>query len=91
MVSFASRHGVGARRLYWWRYQLAATNGEKRKAERGRLIPMTVIGCEPIETPRSAGGGIVVIDGGLRVEVEQAESVSPAWLATLLRAVRSGA
>ena len=91
VVAFAARHGVTASRLYGWRYQLAGARGEKREAEHGRLIPMTVIGGEPIDAPRSSGGGVVVIEGSLRVEVEQAETVSPGWIATLLRSVREGA
>ena len=90
VVAFAARHGVAARRLYWWRYQLAG-KGEKTEAGRVRLIPMTVIGGESIDAPQSAGGGVVVIDGSLRVEVEHADSVPAAWIATLLRNVREGA
>ncbi|MDP9149142.1 MAG: transposase [Myxococcota bacterium] len=90
VVSFARRHGISARRLYWWRTELAERKGERRSAERGRLIPMTVIDA-PIAAPRLAPGGVVVIDGGLRVEVEEPGAVSPVWIATLLRTVREGA
>jgi hypothetical protein len=90
VVAFASRHGISARRLYWWRYELADRKDERRSAERGRLIPMTVIDA-PLDAPRLAHGGVVVIDGGLRVEVEEPGAVSPVWIATLVRTVREGA
>jgi hypothetical protein len=43
---------------------------------------------EPAIEPRRVSGRVVVVDGGLRVEVEEAEAVSPEWIATLVRAVR---
>ena len=97
VVAFARRHGIVAERLYWWRNRLAVLAKRTRKTDTGtvgRLIPLTVV--EPPAMAQSAaasgvGGRVVVIDGGLRVEVEDAGAVSPAWIATLLRTVKEGA
>ena len=91
VVAFARRHGISAKRLYWWRHQLKTRT---TKAERGndapreavaRLIPVTV---RPVPNEAQANEGVVVTDGELRVEVGVASAVSPTWIATLLRLVR---
>jgi transposase-like protein len=86
IVAFARRHGMSAKRLYWWRHRLKkeGTPGECGPA---RLIPIAV---RPAETQPSEG--VVVVAGELRVEVRDASATSPAWVATLLRLAReSGA
>lgn len=93
IAAFARRHGIAPKRLYWWRDRLAvAEEGRSKRSTEpiGRLIPLTVVQAP---APRGLVGGhrVVVIDGGLRVEVEEPEAVSPAWVATLVRAVRDGA
>lgn len=95
IAAFGRRHGIAPKRLYWWRDRLGGAAAEEERSKRskepiGRLIPLTVVQAP---APRGLVGGhrVVVIDGGLRVEVEEPEAVSPAWVATLVRAVRDGA
>lgn len=94
IAAFARRHGIAPKRLYWWRDRLAVDvdeGGSKRSMETiGRLIPLTVVQA-PAQEGQGGGHRVVVIDGGLRVEVEEPEAVSPAWVATLVRTVREGA
>lgn len=93
ILAFAREHGIVPKRLYWWRYRLAVSPQEKRTRSSepvGRLIPLTVV--ESVSPARSrAEGRVVVIDGALRVEVDDPAAVSPAWIATLVRSVREGA
>ena len=91
VVAFARRHGMSAKRLYWWRQQLKtrttkAGRGTEAKGEDvARLIPVTL---RPVPVEAQAKEGVVVTDGELRVEVGVASAVSPTWVATLLRLVR---
>jgi transposase-like protein len=90
-VAFARRHGLSAKRLYWWRQRLR----KERNVEgvEARFIPVTV---RPGKIERGAAGAqtngcvAAVVDGELRVEVGDASAVSAAWIAELLRLVREG-
>lgn len=84
VAAFARRHGLSAKRLYWWRRRLR----KQRTVQSGetRLIPL-MLRPEPIEPPPTK---VAVTEGGLRVEVGDASAVSPAWIAALLRLTREG-
>jgi len=85
--AFARRHGLAAKRLYWWRRRLksdtAVEDGD------ARLIPVTVR-AERVEPRAATSGSVAVVAGELRIEVGEAGAVSPAWIAELLRLVREG-
>jgi transposase-like protein len=92
VAAFARRHGIVVQRLYWWRHRLVADKKRMRRKKPGapaiaRLIPLSVIEAPAIGRP-AGGRGVVVMDGGLRVEVEEPEAVSPTWVAALIRTVR---
>jgi hypothetical protein len=76
---FASKHGVVGSTLRWWKTELArrARNAPQRRPPR-RESPRTASGIalarvvRPGEgrTPATARGGVAVLAGGLRIEVE---------------------
>jgi transposase-like protein len=84
-VAFARRHGLNATRLYWWRQHLKKESLPAKELERARLIPVMVSADK--EEPRT-NEQVIVVDGALRVEIGNANAVSPAWVAALLRFAR---
>ena len=81
---FASRHGLSAQRLYWWRHRLAEEERPVPSEVTATLVPIHVTGSElrPHET------ALVHLDGGVVLEVPL--SASPAWVGAVARSLSEG-
>ena len=83
MAEFARAHGGAAGRFQYWSKRLrqegAAVGG-------GRLLPVRVVAPGQARLVEgTAGGRVVLVDDGVRVEME---GMSAEWVATLIRLVR---
>ncbi len=92
-AEFGRRHEFDEQRLGWWRKRLASSpkpkRKRKRKVTRARLVPAKLVVAKPLASPGGAprppiSGVVVHVPGGVVVEADSA-TVSPAWVAALLR------
>ena len=72
--AFARRRGVSAQRLFWWRARLR----EAPIGERSRLVPVVVRGTA------SACPVVVTTGSGVRIEINEVDAATAAWVAALL-------
>ena len=84
VAAFARKHGVTPQRLYWWRHRLRGqellTDGAT-PSPASRLVPVRIRYDQAIG---SAGDSVVVrLTGGVAIEVPA--SVTPMWVAALVR------
>lgn len=79
--AFARQHGATAGRVLYWRKRL-------RESGRGcdaRLLPVSVVERGPTRVVERAPGRVVLVEDGVRVEME---GMSPEWVATLIGLLR---
>lgn len=91
MSAFARHHGLGLHRLQWWRERIGKVPSVGQAGQL-RLVPATVRGA-PLIALDSGGvcaGAVTVLADGVRIEVADAASTDPRWVAALLNAVRGG-
>lgn len=93
-AEFGRRHGFDKQRIGWWKKQLASspkpTRQRKRGGTRARLVPAKLV-AKPLSAsgaalrPSPSTSGVVVhFPGGVVIEADSV-TVSPAWVAALLR------
>jgi transposase-like protein len=80
-AAFARRHGTTAGRLQYWRKRLQ----ENEAGGDGRLLPVKVVEPGQARLVERAPGRVVLVEDGLRVEME---GMSAEWVATLIRLLR---
>lgn len=83
VTAFAREHGLGRKRILWWRHRLASWRSREtkpRKQETARLIPAV-----PIALSGSAATSVSIrLAGGVVVEVVETSSVEPEWVSRLV-------
>jgi len=85
MAAFARRHGLGARRLSWWRERVDAVVEEAPV----RFIPAMVRPAPLVSLrPSSPQGAVVVEVGGVRVSISDPQGTDPRWVAAVVSALR---
>ena len=87
LAAFGRRKGFVPQRLAWWKKRLAAVKPAASTREapaRPAFIPVTV--CATASEPAEA---VVVLDGGVRVELRSLDGASAAWVASLVRSLGS--
>jgi len=84
LAEFARQQGFDDQRLRWWRDLLEgrprATPSVKRTAT---LVPVKVVGLGA----RPAQGTVRILVDDVAIEVSDCTSVSPAWIAALVKSV----
>ena len=83
MAEFARKHGGTAGRFQYWSKRLRQEGGG---VGGGRLLPVRVVEPGQARLVERAAGRVVLIDDGLRVEME---GMSAEWVATVIRLLRS--
>lgn len=83
MSAFARKHGTTGGRLRYWRKRL---EGQSRVAGGARLLPVQVVGPGEARFIGREPGRVVLVDGGIRLELE---GMTAEWVATLIRLVRA--
>jgi transposase-like protein len=84
MEAFARSGGFSAQRLRWWRDRLGADARVARQgaASRPGLLPVIVrAGTTPIT---KAGAVVVILVGGVRIEVAEPHALDPSWLSMVI-------
>lgn len=79
---FASRHGLNPQRLYWWRQRLTEVLDSPLRDPVTALVPVKVVDAS--ETT----GAMVLLHLSSGVVLEVPPSVSPEWVAALVRSLR---
>ena len=95
-AEFGRRHDFDNQRLGWWKKRLASTPSPKPKRKstvaRARLVPAKLVVAAPEAAAhpwRSTSAVVVHFPGGVLVEADST-TVSPAWVAALLRELSRG-
>jgi transposase-like protein len=83
-AEFARRNGATAGRLLYWRKRLR----ERGRGDGTRLLPVRVVERGQARLVERAPGRVVLMEGGIRVEME---GMSAEWVATLVRLLRESA
>jgi transposase-like protein len=80
--AFARQHGATAGRLLYWRKRLS----ESGRVGDARLLPVSVVERGQARVVERAPGRVVLVEDGVRVEME---GMSPEWVAMLIRLLRA--
>ena len=81
--AFAHQHGLGMKRMLWWKQRLASWRTREAKEKKllpARLVPVVPIGLEP-----PAVSLAIRLVGGAVVEVADTSAVEPEWVSRLMR------
>ena len=81
--AFARSHELSAKKIFWWRSQLAGEVREDVSVEELSFAPVVVTGLG--QTP-----AVVLRSGALEIDVLDPRAVEPTWLAQLLAAMKGG-
>ena len=90
---FASRAGLVAQRLYWWRDRLSLERRSRkdqvpRRSAMSELIPVTVRAVlEPTAAQMSPIEVMADQQSGVRVKVNDLSPAAAMWVATMLRSL----
>lgn len=80
-AAFARKHGTSPGRFQYWRRRLQ----ESSVTGGARLLPVKVVEPGEARFVGRASGRVVLLDGGLRLEIE---GMTAEWVATLVRLMR---
>lgn len=70
--AFARQHGLGRKRIFWWRQRLAAWRRSPRESP--SLIPVV-----PVALPEARAQVVIRVPGGMVVEVADTSAVQAEW------------
>jgi transposase-like protein len=83
LSSYAKRHGVSVKGLYYWQNKLKATDESVESRQASKFVALRV--REAVDEPRACGCSLV-LPSGMRLELS--DLPSPEWLVALGRAAQ---